>query len=574
MPENNEEVKAKLLEGNTRFSSAATVMQNVLNELDTIIAGLDLQWLGSSYQAYTTAHAQFVKDVGTARDILQKCADALKTMHDKIVEAEEQVRKQEVADVVVNVVILGVLVFADAVAAVVTPLLVAADADLAATFNEIASETLGLPTIGEEVTEITDIAPVEVPTTPVETNPATVDYPTVPAPEAPGTAPTAETANAPTPTEVPNAPPPTETPDAPTTTDTPTPPETANTPTPTETPDTPTPTETPDAPATTDTPTPTETPDTPTTTDTPTPTDTPDAPATTNTPDTTPTTQEAPVTTYFPNFDRAAFEAELQADVEADGAAFIAHLENEAGVAPGTAAQAGVAPRATIDETLGIPEFQDLPVGTVDGANPYDVDPVPAYEPVNPDLGIPNPYEALPPDEAPPPYRPATTDPTVINNPDGTTTTIIHNPDGTTTVVNIGNDGTFTSNTIPNNGQPAVINNPDGTTTTIIRNPDGTTTVVNIGNDGTFTSNTLPVPDENVGKIIDQFPNPPLQSPDTPPVVETPATPPAVETPATSAEGGAAPQAPPENPSDFFNRPLVRRPHAPRLPRTRGNPFQ
>jgi uncharacterized protein YukE len=240
MAENNEEVKAKLLEGNRRFSSAATVMGNVLNELDLIIASLDLAWLGSSYQAYTTAHAQFVKDVGTARDILQKCADALKTMHDKIVEAEEKVRKQEVADVVVNVVILGVLVFADAVAAVVTPLLVAADETLAATFNEIASETLGLPTIGEEVTEVAEITPVEVPTVPVENTPATVDYPTVHASEAPGTAPTAETANAPTPTEVPNATPPTETPDAPTTTDTPTTPEVPNTTPPTETPDTPT----------------------------------------------------------------------------------------------------------------------------------------------------------------------------------------------------------------------------------------------------------------------------------------------------------------------------------------------
>ena len=152
MPKDNEDVKAKLLEGNIRFSSAATVMQNVLNDLDTIIAGLDLARLGSSYQAYTTAHTQFVKDVGTARDILQKCADALKTMHNKIVEAEEEARKAEVANVVVNVVILGVLVFADAVAAVVTPLLVAADEALAETFIEMGTETLGLPSVEEEVT--------------------------------------------------------------------------------------------------------------------------------------------------------------------------------------------------------------------------------------------------------------------------------------------------------------------------------------------------------------------------------------------------------------------------------------
>ena len=214
MPKDNEDVKAKLLEGNIRFSSAATVMQNVLNDLDTIIADLDLQWLGSSYQAYTTAHTQFVKDVATARDILQKCADALKTMHDKIVEAEEEARKAEVASVVVNVVILGVLVFADAVAAVVTPLLVAADEALAETFIEMGTETLGLPSVEEEMTALGEITPVETPTAPVETTPPTVEPPTASAPDAPGTAPTTDTPSTPTTTEVPNTTPPTENTDA------------------------------------------------------------------------------------------------------------------------------------------------------------------------------------------------------------------------------------------------------------------------------------------------------------------------------------------------------------------------
>ena len=135
-------------------------------------------------------------------------------MHDKLVEAEEEARKAEVANVVVNVVILGVLVFADAVAAVVTPLLVAADEALAETFIEMGTETLGLPSVEEEMTALGEITPVETPTAPVETTPPTVEPPTASAPDAPGTAPTTDTPSTPTTTEVPNTTPPTENTDA------------------------------------------------------------------------------------------------------------------------------------------------------------------------------------------------------------------------------------------------------------------------------------------------------------------------------------------------------------------------
>jgi uncharacterized protein YukE len=171
MEKDNEEVKAKLIEGKNRFSSAATVMQNVLDALDLIIVSLDLQWLGPASQAYTTAHNQFVTDVQTARDVLQKCANALQTMHDKIVEAEDIARKQEEADLITNIVILGVLFFADAVAAAVTPLLVAADDALASTLVEITSETRSIPAIDSEVTTVDDMADVETLFQP-EDNPA------------------------------------------------------------------------------------------------------------------------------------------------------------------------------------------------------------------------------------------------------------------------------------------------------------------------------------------------------------------------------------------------------------------
>jgi uncharacterized protein YukE len=172
MGKDNEDVKAKLIEGKNRFSSAATVMQNVLNALDLIILSLDLQWLGPASQAYNTAHNQFVTDVQTARDVLQKCANALQTMHDKIVEAEDIARKAEENSLIVDLVILGVLFFADAVAAAVTPLLVAADDALAGTLVEITSETRSIPAIDSEVTTVDDMADVETLFQP-EDNPAT-----------------------------------------------------------------------------------------------------------------------------------------------------------------------------------------------------------------------------------------------------------------------------------------------------------------------------------------------------------------------------------------------------------------
>src|SRR5947207_1098485 len=160
MPKGNEEVKANLLEGNTRFSSASTVMQNVLTELDTISVSLNLSWLGPSHETYTTCHNDFVKVVGIARDVLQKCAAALKTLHDAIVEAEQKAKKEQDDDLTINMVLLGVLFFAAAVASIVGPLLAAVDEAVAGSLDAIASETASISSVESTVTEVESISEV------------------------------------------------------------------------------------------------------------------------------------------------------------------------------------------------------------------------------------------------------------------------------------------------------------------------------------------------------------------------------------------------------------------------------
>src|SRR5947207_223206 len=142
----NAQVEANLLEGKGRYASAGTTLQDILNDLDSIAAGLQSSWLGGASQDFQDKQGKLTTTVQSASDVLQKGSISIGKMYDSYIEADEKQKlMKQVNDVLEK--FMGVFMLATALFGVVGAILELADVAFAAEIGAL-----------EAVVEVSDVA--------------------------------------------------------------------------------------------------------------------------------------------------------------------------------------------------------------------------------------------------------------------------------------------------------------------------------------------------------------------------------------------------------------------------------
>src|SRR5437763_11106011 len=146
----NAQVEANLLEGKGRYASAATTLQDILNDLDSTAAGLQSSWLGPASQDFQDKHGKLTTTVQSASDVLQKGSISIGKMYDSYIEADEQQKLyKQVNDVLEK--FMGVFMLFTAALGVVGAFLELADVAFAAEIGALEA----VVEVGDVTTDVT-----------------------------------------------------------------------------------------------------------------------------------------------------------------------------------------------------------------------------------------------------------------------------------------------------------------------------------------------------------------------------------------------------------------------------------